>query len=160
MIDHIEVTTDGASAIYGADAVGGVINIVLKKNYQGTEVNTGYKATEHGGGRERSVSVNSGFVYGKLSGNVSLDFYDRQNIAASDRSFSKNQNHSDRNVATMIATGLPKAGVDFRLNWGYPAVIQASGGTVSGFFDAIPGARVVMVPVGATATPSLSQFVR
>jgi hypothetical protein len=37
MIDNIEVLQDGASAIYGSDAVGGVINIILKKDYNGWE---------------------------------------------------------------------------------------------------------------------------
>ncbi|MDB6114383.1 MAG: TonB-dependent receptor, partial [Lacunisphaera sp.] len=57
MIDHVEVITDGASAIYGADAVAGVINIVLKKNWQGNELSGSYKASEHGGGRERQATL-------------------------------------------------------------------------------------------------------
>jgi outer membrane receptor protein involved in Fe transport len=159
MIERIEVITDGASAIYGADAVAGVINIVLKKDYNGTELSGGYKATEHGGGRERSVNVLSGFVYGKLSGSVSLDFYDRQDLRASDRSFSKHQNHTGIPAASVTADGSTRYGVDYRLNWGYPAVIQASGGTVSGTFNAIPGVRVVLVPVGSTTTPAIAQFI-
>ena len=160
MIDHIEVTNDGASAIYGADAVAGVINIVLKKNYVGTELSAGYKATEHGGGRERNISLFSGFAHGALSGTVSIEYYDRQNLKASDRSFSKNQDHTGIAAGTLLSTGAVKYGIDYRLNWGYPAVIQASGGTVSGQFNAIPGIRVVAVPVGATATPSIAQFVQ
>ncbi len=160
MIDHIEIITDGASAIYGADAVAGVINIVLKKNYTGTEINGSYMATQHGGGRERTLSVLSGFSYGKLSGTVNVEYFDRQNVKASDRSFSKNQDHSGIAVATITATGQPKMGVDFRLNYGYPAVVQASGGTVSGTFNAIPGIRVVMVPVGSATTPGLNQFIQ
>jgi iron complex outermembrane receptor protein len=37
-IDHIEVLADGASAIYGSDAIGGVVNIILKSNYEGAEI--------------------------------------------------------------------------------------------------------------------------
>ena len=158
MIDRIEVITDGASAIYGSDAVSGVINIILKKNYTGTELSGGYKATEHGGGRERNVSVISGFVFGKLSGSVALDYYDRQSLKASDRSYAKQQNHRDIVTGTLVATGAPIFGRDYRLNWGYPAVIQAAGGTVVGNFDALPGVRVVLVPAGATATPAVGQF--
>lgn len=160
MIDHIEVTTDGASAIYGADAVAGVINIILKKNYQGSEIATNGSATEHGGGRERNLTLNHGFVYGKLSGSVSLTFYDRQNVAASDRAFSKHQDHSAIATGTLVSTGATLQGRNYSLNYGYPAVIQASGGVVSGNFDAIPGIRVVAVPVGATTTPTLAQFVQ
>ncbi|RUL72745.1 TonB-dependent receptor domain-containing protein [Dyella choica] len=51
MVDHIEVLASGASSIYGSDAVAGVINVILKKNYQGDEVQvTGGGATR--GGRE------------------------------------------------------------------------------------------------------------
>ena len=158
MIDHVEVTTDGASAIYGADAVAGVINIILKKNYSGTEVSGNYTGTEHGGGRERNLTVNHGFVTGKLSGSVALTFYDRQNVAASDRAFSRRQDHSGLIVGTLVSTGSAYAGRNFSLNYGYPAVVQAAGGTVAGNFDAIPGVRVVAVPVGTTATPSVAQF--
>jgi len=160
MVDRIEVSTDGASAIYGADAVAGVINIVLKKNYTGTEVSGGYKAAQHGGGRERNGSIISGFSAGKLSGTVALEYYDRQNLKAADRSFSKDQNHSAIQRGTLIATGAPSFGLDYRLNFGSPAVIQAAGGLVAGTFDAIPGIRVVAVPMGAIATPSLAQFER
>ena len=159
MIERIEVITDGASAIYGADAVAGVINIVLKKNYTGTEISGGYKASEHGGGRERNASVTTGFAYGKLSGTVSLDYYDRQNLAASDREFAANQNHTGRTVGTNLTTGAALMGRNYTLNWGYPAVIQASGGTVFGTFNAIPGIRVVLVPTGSPATPTVAQFV-
>jgi outer membrane receptor protein involved in Fe transport len=158
MIDHVEVTTDGASAIYGADAVAGVINIILKKNYQGTEITSNYSATEHGGGRERNLTVNHGFVTGKLSGSVALTVYDRQNVAASDRAFSRHQDHSGTTVGTLVSTGATFQGRNFSLNYGYPAVVQAAGGTVAGNFDAIPGVRVVAVPLGTTATPTPSQF--
>jgi iron complex outermembrane receptor protein len=57
MIERIEVITDGASAIYGADAVAGVINIILKKNWSGTELSGSVQGVaEHGGGRERNAS--------------------------------------------------------------------------------------------------------
>jgi iron complex outermembrane receptor protein len=162
-IDHIEVTTDGASAIYGADAVGGVINIVLKKDWSGRELNATYKASEHGGGEERSVSVTAGFAHKKISGTVTVEYYDRQSMKASQRSYSKNQNHSAIAAGTFTSstTGVttPLFGRDYRLNYGYPAVIQASGGVVAGNFDAIPGIRVVLVPTGATSTPTIAQFV-
>lgn len=158
MIERVEVITDGASAIYGADAVAGVINLVLKKNYSGTEINAGFRTTEHGGGRERNASILQGFSYGNLSGTVSVEYYDRQNLKASERSFSKNQNHTAIPAGTLLSTNAVQFGRDFRLLWGYPAVIQASGGTVAGTFNALPGVRVVLVPDGSTTTPTLTQF--
>jgi iron complex outermembrane receptor protein len=158
MIERIEIITDGASAIYGSDAVAGVINIILKKNYTGSEISGGYKATQHGGGRERNISAITGFTFGKLSGMVSVDAYDRQSLKASERSYSKQQNHSGIVTGVLTTNGATLYGRDYRLNWGYPAVVQAAGGAVSGNFDAIPGVRVVLVPTGTSATPSASQF--
>ncbi len=159
MVERIEVITDGASAIYGADAVAGVINIVLKKNYSGTEISGGFRTAEHGGGRERNLSVLHGFSYGRLSGTVSVEYFDRQDLKARQRSFAKNQDHRGIVTGFFNADGAPVYGRDYRLNWGSPAVIQASGGTVPGTFNALPGVRVVLVPEGATQTPALGQFI-
>ena len=60
-IDHIEVLTDGASAIYGSEAIGGVVNIILKSNWHGGQVNARY------GGAHGYNERNLGFTYG---GNV------------------------------------------------------------------------------------------
>lgn len=59
-IDRIEILKDGASAIYGTDAVGGVINFILKTNYQGTEISAFANATQHGGGDTHRLSLISG----------------------------------------------------------------------------------------------------
>lgn len=57
-IDHIEILSDGASAIYGADAVGGVINLILKSNYQGAEIGARYAVSTEGG----HYSERSGYI--------------------------------------------------------------------------------------------------
>jgi iron complex outermembrane recepter protein len=60
-IDHIEVLTDGAAAQYGSDAIAGVINIILKKNYTGGNVSGTYGGYMDGGGDTGDVSANAGF---------------------------------------------------------------------------------------------------
>ena len=57
MIDTVEVVTGGASAVYGADAVAGVVNFKLKQNFQGLELDAQYGITGHGDDREPHVSV-------------------------------------------------------------------------------------------------------
>jgi len=49
-VDHVEVLADGASAVYGSDAIGGVINFILRKDYRGAEVFAQYTTPEHTGG--------------------------------------------------------------------------------------------------------------
>jgi len=58
-IDHIEVLTDGASAIYGSDAIGGVVNVILKSNYEGVSLSARYGGAS--GYNERSVGATFGF---------------------------------------------------------------------------------------------------
>jgi len=50
--DVLATIKDGASAVYGSDAIAGVINFILRKDFQGTEVNANYFSTEHGGGND------------------------------------------------------------------------------------------------------------
>jgi iron complex outermembrane recepter protein len=59
-IERIEILTDGASAIYGADAVAGVINIILKQNYDGAETRARYGFTDPSGRDETRLSQSLG----------------------------------------------------------------------------------------------------
>ncbi|WP_448554674.1 TonB-dependent receptor domain-containing protein [Thalassotalea montiporae] len=61
LIERVEVITGGASAIYGSDAVSGVINVILKKDYDGFDFNvTGAKSTEGVNSRNHTISILSG----------------------------------------------------------------------------------------------------
>ncbi len=155
LVERIEVITDGASAIYGADAVAGVINIVLKKNWTGVEVSGTTKFTEDGGARERQGTIVVGFARGKLRGTAALDFYDRDPLLASQRDFSKNMDFRSRLVG-YNAAGAPVFGTDQRIQWGYPASIQS---TATTGFVSIPGVRVLLAPEGSATTPPVSAFI-
>lgn len=67
-IERIDVLLDGASAIYGADAMGGVINVILKKRYSGTEVRLTYDNTFDKDAGQWTASLSHGFSSGKWSG--------------------------------------------------------------------------------------------
>jgi iron complex outermembrane recepter protein len=60
-IERIEILKDGASAIYGSDAMAGVVNYVLKKDYRGVEASASYGANDHGVGASRTATVVFGF---------------------------------------------------------------------------------------------------
>jgi iron complex outermembrane receptor protein len=60
-IERVEVLKDGASAIYGSDAVAGVVNFILRRDYNGGELALDAGNTQHGGASNRRVSVTTGF---------------------------------------------------------------------------------------------------
>jgi iron complex outermembrane receptor protein len=59
-IERIEVLKDGASSVYGADAIGGVVNIILKKQFQGFNANAEVGNSQHGGGFEKHFDFTAG----------------------------------------------------------------------------------------------------
>jgi iron complex outermembrane receptor protein len=61
-IDHIEVLQDGAAAVYGTDAIAGVVNIILKQNYQGLSGNVNGGGYGDGGGHTGDASANLGLT--------------------------------------------------------------------------------------------------
>ncbi len=72
LLERVDIVTGGASAVYGADAVSGVVNFVLRKNFKGVEASTQYGVSEEGDAkRYRSdLTLGAGFADGK--GNVAL----------------------------------------------------------------------------------------
>ena len=86
MVERIDVLLDGASAIYGSDAVGGVINIITRKDYQGIELDLNYSQPSDGSYDEWFGTISGGFLLGETrirasynhSGHSGLDGADRQ----------------------------------------------------------------------------------
>jgi iron complex outermembrane receptor protein len=68
-VDHVEVLKDGASAVYGSDAIAGVVNIILKKQITGFDVMAEGGDSQHGGGATEHVAVSMG------TGDLSTDGY-------------------------------------------------------------------------------------
>src|SRR5882672_4131888 len=95
MIERIEILKDGASALYGSDAIGGVVNIITKRDYNGTEVGGRYGfATGKGDVTEQRASVVSGITGEKGSFIAGVQYYHMDPLITSDRtipSLSRNQ---------------------------------------------------------------------
>lgn len=63
LIDRIEVVTGGAATAYGADAVSGVVNFIMKKNFKGIELDAQHRMTERNDGLETSASLTMGGAF-------------------------------------------------------------------------------------------------
>src|SRR5262249_28983689 len=98
MIDHIDVLKDGASAIYGSDAVAGVINIFLRHKFRGLEIGGGIGNTNLGASndaREVEAWMIAGTGGYKTDIVIIADAYDRAAIYSRDRSITSNANVLD-----------------------------------------------------------------
>src|SRR5438105_3680050 len=93
MIDHIDILKDGASAIYGSDAVAGVINIFLKHKFRGLEIGGSIGNTNLGASndaRETEAWLIAGTGDDKTDILIIADTYDRQAIYSADRNITSN----------------------------------------------------------------------
>jgi iron complex outermembrane receptor protein len=102
-IERVEVLKDGASAVYGSDAIAGVVNFILRKDFTGVEATGNYGQTSDGLGRDRKASVFAGF--GNFAENgwnltTSLSVQKTDAILGSDRDFARRLNVEEKNDYT------------------------------------------------------------
>lgn len=117
-IQRVEVLKDGASAVYGSDALAGVINIILRRDYKGLEAQAFAGASKDGGASERGVTLTGGtgnLVEQKFNVFGSLSFYNRNALTGNMRDFSKNPDQS------------AQGGYDFRSPTGNPGTWLTGG---------------------------------
>lgn len=91
LIERVDVVTGGASAVYGSDALGGVVNFVLKNNFEGFQFDARYGGTTHGDGPKADFSVLMGADLDNGRGNVTLfgSYTDREAVLQRDRNWAR-----------------------------------------------------------------------
>ncbi|NQZ11455.1 MAG: TonB-dependent receptor plug domain-containing protein, partial [Algicola sp.] len=114
-IKRIDILKDGASAIYGSDAIAGVINVILKDDFDGMEISAKTSATADGGGKEQNFSLIWGNSAEKSSHTFIIDYFNRDETLYADRDYARTTNQKAR-------TGLQYA-TDFRSSAGFPGTI-------------------------------------
>ncbi len=99
LIENVEVLTGGASSVYGADAVAGVVNFILKDDFEGVEANLGYSLTGEGDSALLNADVTLGANIDDGRGNVvvNLSYANRESLQQGDRSFSQTALFNDGN---------------------------------------------------------------
>ncbi|HEY0341935.1 MAG TPA: TonB-dependent receptor, partial [Steroidobacteraceae bacterium] len=88
-VERLEIVTDGASAIYGSDAVGGVVNIILGRNLDGAETRVRYGSVTSGSAQEKQVGQTVGHSWDTGSAQIIYDYLDRTPLSASSRSYTQ-----------------------------------------------------------------------
>ena len=150
-LDRVEVLKDGASAIYGTDAIGGVINYITKRQYEGFGVSLKDDMTEQGGGNIASFSAIADFGDLKTQGfNVfgTVGYRDNRLLRGSDRSF-VNGNQPNRGLS-IDTRGTPVATAFGTGNAAFPSLLQGLTLTAPNGANAVGGGiNVLNLPGGA-----------
>lgn len=87
MIERIEISTGGASAVYGSDAIAGVVNIITKKSYEGATIDFSTSRPTQSGGEEEYISFTFGGELGKASFISNFSWARQKQISFMDRDF-------------------------------------------------------------------------
>lgn len=110
-IESLDVQKDGASAIYGSDAVAGVVNITLKKNYTGLATELSFGNTAHTDSSERSGFLIAGAQAGKLSLVTTFDVTQRASVYGRDLTYTRESNGEPYGGFDQRSSSTPIAGV-------------------------------------------------
>ncbi len=90
MVERIEVLTDGASSVYGSDAVAGVVNFILRSDYQGAEFSANYGISDKDDGQSKGYQFTFGQSSDKGSIMAGVNYNKIDQVLAGHRDFSKN----------------------------------------------------------------------
>lgn len=110
VVDRVEILRDGASAIYGTDAIGGVINFITRSNFKGFELAAEKFMPQHKGGGEERQSATAGFGDLDTTGfNIwlAVDRHRQEGVAALDRDFGATGVIPDKGLIKTSATTFP-----------------------------------------------------
>jgi outer membrane receptor protein involved in Fe transport len=131
LIKSVEVLTGGASAVYGSDAVAGVVNFILKDDFEGVEVATGYEITEEGDAEIFNVDFTVGGNFADGKGNVvfNMSYTDRSDLFQGDRDFAETALFDDGNggLEPGGSSGVPDTAI---FNGGFNSYSPDSGGII------------------------------
>jgi iron complex outermembrane receptor protein len=136
-VDRVEVLLDGASALYGSDAVGGVVNVILRKDFDGAETRLRVGGATGGGAFERQLAQTFGKTWTSGHALISYEHWQRDHVAAEDRPY------------TASADLRPLGGTDHRLFYSHPGNILALVGN-----EYVPTWAVPAGQLGVGLTPA------
>ena len=90
LVERVEILKDGASSVYGSDAIGGVVNFILRKNYQGAEFSTNYGISDRSDGARRGFSALIGNSSDKGSIVAGIDYNKYDGVSSNNRAYARN----------------------------------------------------------------------
>lgn len=104
LIERVEILSGSASAVYGSDAMSGVINFILKKKADGTTIDFRTGGTEHGGHQSERLQITSGFSKGKFDSVFGVELVNVEPLWAFQRKFTDSRLDSPADPSDIIAS--------------------------------------------------------
>ncbi|MET0281675.1 MAG: TonB-dependent receptor [Steroidobacteraceae bacterium] len=153
---RIEILRDGASSIYGSDAVAGVVNYISDREFRGVEVSLRAAMPEEGGGDNQQATITAGTDFAAGRGRImgTVDYFNREGIYSRDRDFARSTNQAPRAPEPWATSG---TGFDFRpANGIYPRFTVGTG-TAINFFRPV-GSTMALTTVAPTRTANPEFF--
>lgn len=130
-IERIEILKDGASSIYGADAIAGVVNIILKKEYDGVELEQYYGISGQSDVDTRYSHLLSGKTFDRGSILFSAQHFEQDGLFSRDRVLSANADKSDQGGADLRSSATPHSRIELE-NGDIVMLDTAQGSSVDG----------------------------
>ena len=147
LIDRVEILKDGASSIYGSDAVAGVVNLITKTNLDGFEVNAYGNQSFEGGGEQYRINGAWGTTFDRGYINAAIDYYELKELKRGDR-------EDTACTADMLVNANTGAALDWMNLNGTPKCYNLTNGYVSvGGRNLLPTSNL---PAGFTV-PTIAQ---
>jgi iron complex outermembrane receptor protein len=156
LIQNIEILTGGASSTYGSDAVAGVVNVRMRQNFEGVQVNTQYGITDKSDGQTFLVEGLIGGNFADDRGNavMALSYDSRDEVLAGDRGF------GEVSLGAQLQPLGSGAVPDGRIDWGTNSPSQAALDAVFGAYGAAPGQVPPASAIGFNTDGTLFAFGR
>ncbi len=115
MIDRVEVLADGASAVYGSDAVAGVVNVIMKNDFEGFEISAGYGEPEESGGEAKNFGALFGVQGARGRFIAGLNYVETENVDFQERDHTRipifgQFDDGEGGKLTGMGSGLPPQG--------------------------------------------------
>lgn len=138
-LERVEVVADGASAVYGSDAVAGVVNLVPRRNLNGVEAFARSGISEEGDFTEIALGAAVGHVFGRGQLMLAYEHVERSNLSGDDRDF-------------FVSDQRPFGGNDYRSTRCSPGTIRAGGVSY-----AIPAGGVTQATAGSLVAGTVNR---
>ena len=104
LVDRIEILSGSASAVYGSDAISGVINFILKQKADGTTVDFRAGGDQHGGGASQRFQLTSGYSNDRFDSIIGIELYNQNPLWAYQRSFTNSRQDSPADPSDINAS--------------------------------------------------------